>query len=122
MQGAAAELVEIEALPTFQRASRYRQGSLFDGPDAARPPELDSLGWVFLAWLIQAKKAPAKAAAELLTLYRSIPRGVSMFGDVFDAEDLEKRLVDLLPSSGFAALDGEKNKKALIKLLERGGA
>jgi len=122
MQAAAAEFVELESMPVFQRASRYRQRSMFDGPESTAPPELSSLGWIYLGWLIMAKKAPAKGAAELLELYRSIPRGASMFGDAYGVPNLEAALARLLlpASKYFAPSSASISKNALIALLERG--
>ena len=121
-QAAAAEFVELESMPVFQRASRYRQRSMFDGPESTAPPELSSLGWIYLGWLIAAKKAPAKGAAELLELYRKIPRGSSMFGDSYGVHNLEAALVLMLqPVSKYFVPSSESiSKNALIALLERG--
>ena len=122
MQAAAGEFVELESMPVFQRASRYRQRSMFDGPESTAPPELSSLGWIYLGWLIAAKKAPAKAASELLELYRKIPRGSSMFGDTYGVHNLEAALVLMLQptSKYFVPSSASISKNALIALLERG--
>ena len=123
IQEAASEFVELDALPAFQRASRYRQRGLFDGaPESTAPPDLDSLGWLFLAFFIDSKKAPAKAAAELLRIYRQIPKTSSLFGDNPSPLDLETQLAKTLgaPFVPFGANSEEKNKAAVIRLLDRG--
>ena len=108
IQRAASELVELEALPSGQRSARYRQGSLFGESAVA---DLSPLERALLSVLWRGRTAPAKAAAQLLEIFRAIPRPSPLTGEVATLDTLqdaltERAAAEVEPARLYALLDG----------------